>query len=142
MKSEGKKRMNHNRVAAVLDHAPRYSFKRLTRLAEDSGVSKAALSRLLRGGCTPTLRTLIKVSKSLERRLGRRIDPGELVSESGEYPTRFVCDLCGCKGCLPDFAFDADGKRRPEYRDWRPGLWTGDTLERQGEVWRHVEELE
>lgn len=141
-KDEGKRRKRHNRVAAVVAHAPRYAFKRLNRLAEDSGVSKAALSRLLRGDCTPTVRTLMKVSNAVGERLGRRIDPGELISEDGEYPTRFVCTLCGCKGCMPEFAYDSKGVLKPEYENWRPGLWTGDTLERESAVWREVEELE
>ena len=43
---------------------------------------------------------------------------------------------------MPEFAYDSKGELKPEYENWQPGLWTGDTLERESALWREVEELE
>lgn len=132
----------HNRVAAVLAHVPRYSFKRLQRLSTDAKVSKAALSRILRGASEPCYQTLVRIADAIGSHLGIRLDLRELVSKTGEYPTRFVCDLTRCKGCLPGFVFDEHGRVKPRYRNLKAGMWTGDTMEQKGPLWEAVEEIE
>lgn len=71
----------------------------LSRLAADSGVSHSAISRLVRNESEPTFRTMVLVTAALERRLGKRIDPRDLLTYSFGYPTATSCELTGCRGC-------------------------------------------
>lgn len=114
----------HNRIAAVLEHVPYYSFQGQVRLARDAGVSKSAVSRLLSGQTAPSFAVALAVTNALERRLGRRLDMRELLSLDGSYPTPSVCDLCGCGGCLPNRAYNPDDTLRPEYRHVPAGAWS------------------
>jgi hypothetical protein len=72
----------------------------------------------------------MKVVAALEDELGFRLDPRELVSLDGRYPTESVCELVGCPGCLPDEAYNEDGSLRPEYEDVPPGQWSAGPLAR------------
>ena len=121
----------HNRLGAVLSHVPWYWFKRLSRLSKDSGVSKSTISRILRGQSRPSYRTIAKLAAAIERRSKVRLDPRELVSEDGNYPTVFVCSLMKCPGCLPP------GSMAPKSK---AGLWTGDIAEDLSE-WEPILEL-
>ena len=114
----------HNRIAAVMAHIPWYSLEGLTRLAQEAGVSKSALSRLLSGQSRPSFALVWKLTKALEKRLGKALDPCELVSLDGTYPTPSVCVLCGCSGCLPEEVYDDQEKLRPEYQHLKPGAWS------------------
>jgi transcriptional regulator with XRE-family HTH domain len=130
----------HNRIAAVMLHATRYAFRSRSRLARDCGLSKSAVSRLLRGDSSPSYVVVARVADALERALGVPIDPRELVSETGEYPTTFVCSLVGCRGCLPDQVFHPEGEKRKEFQMVQAGFWTGDIAEAAGELWQPIEE--
>lgn len=105
-------------------HTSRYSFSGQARLAQDTGLSRAAVSRMLSGQSSPSFALVLAVTAALEKQLGKRIDPRELLTFSGEYPTASVCALCGCRGCLPDEAYRPDGTLRPEFRRVRPGEWS------------------
>jgi hypothetical protein len=105
----------HNRIAAVMEHVSFYSFQGQARLAADAGVSRSAVSRLLAGKAAPSFSVTVAVTAALERRVGRRFDPRELVSFDGTYPTASVCELCGCRGCLPEVAYDAEARLKPEF---------------------------
>lgn len=114
----------HNRLRAVMTHTVRYAFKGETRLAEDTGISRSSINRLINGQTSPSFALVCALSQSLSKELGRRIEPCELVSCDGSYPTQFVCELCSCKGCLPSQAYDENDNRRPEYAHIQPGQWS------------------
>jgi transcriptional regulator with XRE-family HTH domain len=80
-------------------HTTRYAFKGEARLAVDAGVSKSAVSRLVNGLSSPSFAVMSAIAGALEKHLGRVLDPRELVSFHGRYPTPSACDLCGCRGC-------------------------------------------
>lgn len=105
-------------------HTTRYAFKGLSRLAADCGVSKSTITRLAAGECRPSFELMLRVTASLERATCRAIDPRELISFDGTYPTPSVCDLVGCRGCLPDAAYDEDEQLRPGFRGIAPGSWS------------------
>src|SRR4051812_23859914 len=93
-----------NRFSDVMAHHSRYSFKGVSRLARDAGVSPSSVSRLISGKMNPSFLMVARLAKAIEKHTGVRIDPRDLLSENGDFPTPFVCDLVGCKGCLPDQA--------------------------------------
>ena len=114
----------HNRILALMAHTTRYAFQGETRLAKDAGVSKSAVSRLLTGQSSPSFALVVALTKALEKRLGRPLDPRDLISVDGVYPTASACELAGCKGCLPAEAYDANNCLRPEYKNVKPGQWS------------------
>lgn len=113
----------HNRILALMAHTTRYAFKGETRLAQDAGVSKSAVCRLLNGKSSPSFALVVAVTKALEKRLGRPLDPRELISLDGSYPTASACELAGCRGCLPVEAYDENNVLKPEFKDVKPGQW-------------------
>jgi transcriptional regulator with XRE-family HTH domain len=114
----------HNRVLALMAHTTRYAFKGESRLAADSGVSKSAVCRLINGQSSPSFALVCALTKALEKHLGKSLDPRELVSFDGSYPTPSVCELVGCKGCLPQEAYDEHDVLRDEFRGIKPGQWS------------------
>ncbi|HEX8237753.1 MAG TPA: helix-turn-helix transcriptional regulator [Abditibacteriaceae bacterium] len=126
-------RKPHNRLRAVMSHTTRYAFKGETRLAEDAGVSKSALNRLINGQSSPSFALVCALAAALSIHLNRRIEPCELVSCDGTYPTRYVCALCGCNGCLPGEAYDDEGILRSEYAHIKPGQWSTEDFPALGE---------
>ena len=119
----------HNRILALMAHTNRYAFKGESRLAHDAGVSKSAVCRLLNGQSSPSFALVSSITKALEPHLqrgleGRRLDPHELISLDGTYPTASACQLAGCKGCLPAEAYDEHNRLKPEFRDMKPGQWS------------------
>lgn len=104
-------------------HTTRYSFKGETRLARDAGVSKSAVCRLLNGHSSPSFALVVALTRALEKQLGRVLDPREVVSTDGSYPTASACELCNCKGCLPDSVYGPDNNLKAEYRHLKPGAW-------------------
>lgn len=114
----------HNRVDAVMNHVSRYQFEGRARLATDVGVSRSTISRMLNGQTTPSYALVQKVTDALSRHLGKPLDAEDLFSPSGSYRERSACRLSGCRGCLPEEAFDGRGRRRPEWRDAHPGDWS------------------
>ena len=113
----------HNRILALMAHTTRYAFQGETRLANDAGVSKSAVSRLLTGKSSPSFALVVALTKALEYRLGRPIDPRDLISLDGCYPTATACELAGCQGCLPAEAYDEQNRLKPEYKYVKPGQW-------------------
>lgn len=109
-----------------MEHVPRYSFMGATRLARDAGVSKSAVSRLMRGETSPSFAIVARIASALERSTGFAIDPREIVSESGEWGVPFVCALMGCKGCLASWMYDQEERVRPEFARVLPGRWSGE----------------
>lgn len=105
-------------------HTSRYAFQGRARLAADAGVSRSTISRLLNRRTSPSFVVVRAVTAALERHLRRPLDPRDLISHSGMYPTRSCCDLAGCPGCLPDEAYDSDGNRQPGWENARPGDWS------------------
>ncbi len=94
----------HNRLAPVMAHVNWYLFAPRMRLARDAGVSHSALSRVLSGQAAPSYTLACKVAGALEKRLGAslpdgHLDPRELFSLDGIYPTASVCELVDCPGC-------------------------------------------
>ncbi len=112
-----------NRVADLMAHTSRYSFKGTSRLAADAGVSPSAVSRLLHGKLNPSFVLVARVTGALEAQLGRRIDPRDLVAEHGEFLTAYACGLAACPGCLPENALDEFGDLKPAFEGIRPGAW-------------------
>lgn len=105
-------------------HIPRYAFRPQARLAADAGVSRSAVSRFLSGESNPSFALAMAVIQALERHLGRRIDPRDIVGLGDDWPTPTACELCGCPGCLPQEAYTPDDRIRPEYRNLAPGRWS------------------
>lgn len=116
-----------------MSHTTRYAFKGETRLAEDAAVSRSALNRLTNGQSSPSFALVCALAEALSKRLKRRIEPSEIVSCDGSYPTKYVCQLCGCKGCLPGEAYDEEENRRPEYAHIQPGQWSTEDFPTLGE---------
>lgn len=82
-------------------HINGYLLAPVTSLARDAGISHSALSRVLSGQAAPSFSLTCKVARALGRRLGTslpgsHLDPCELFSLDGTYPTASVCDLTGC----------------------------------------------
>ena len=106
-----------NRIRALMEHSTRYAFMGEARLAKDCGVSCAAISRLMSGKSSPSFALMVKITQAFERQFKKSIDPREIVSLDGSYPTASVCRLAGCKGCTPQAAWNEHDVLRPEYRD-------------------------
>lgn len=112
-----------NRFTDVMAHSDRFAFKGVTRLAREAGVSPSSVSRLINGRMNPSFLMVSRLTGALERTLGFRIDPRDLVAENGQFLCRHVCDLMACPGCLPDIAWDEFGSLKPTYADVDPGKW-------------------
>lgn len=124
----------HNRIAAIMAHTSRYSFRGTSRLAKDSGVAKSTICHLTHGKSSPLYVTVKRIVSNLEFQIARRLGVREVVSEDGRYPTPFVCRLVGCAGCMPEQAFLPDGTLKDEWADVEPGKWTGDVAEFEGRI--------
>lgn len=114
----------HNRIHVVLAHTSRYAFEPQARLAADVGVSRSTISRLINGRSSPSFALVQRITAALERALQRPLDPRELFSPDGTYPTPSGCALCGCQGCMPEEAFERGGQRKPAFRTMQPGDWS------------------
>ena len=113
-----------NRVAGVLQHIPAYYFSPQKGLAKDTGLSRSAVSRILNGETCPLGNAMLSISAALGRRLGKHIDPSELFSLDGTYPTPYICSLVGCPGCLPEGICDPECRVQTEYAHIEPGKWS------------------
>ena len=114
----------YNRLATVMTHTTRYSFQGQARLAFDVGCSRSTISRLVGGHTHPSFALVEAVTAALEKSLGKPLDPRELFSPDGTYPTASGCALCGCAGCFPEDAYDGRGNLKPAFRNLRPGDWS------------------
>jgi transcriptional regulator with XRE-family HTH domain len=104
-------------------HTKRYAFKGVPRLAKDAGIHRTTLSRVMHGKINPSMRVVSRIATALEKEVGKKIDPREIYAENGDFPTRYTCDLVGCRGCFPDAATDEFGDIKSAYRDVRLGQW-------------------
>jgi len=112
-----------NRVSDVMAHTKDYAFKGVSRLARDARVSPASVSRLINQKLNPSFALVARLTTALEKQLGMKIDPRDLVAENGRFLTKFACDLVACPGCLPDRAMDEFGAIKSAYRGIGPGRW-------------------
>ncbi len=120
-----------NRLPAIMAHTFWYAFEPQARLAKDAGVSRSTVSRLITGKINPSFRLVQAITSALTKRLNDTmdvpmtapLDPREVFSTDGYYPTASVCELAGCSGCLPEEAYDRHNVRKPEYRRMKPGDW-------------------
>jgi len=112
-----------NRLRQIVWHIPWYGFRTQTRLAEDSGVSQAAISRMMRGLTQPTLPVAQRVTDALSRRLNLPIELRDVFSPDGTYPTPSVCHLTRCSSCLPPTAYDESNRLKPEFRSSKANQW-------------------
>jgi hypothetical protein len=114
---------NISRLADLMAHSSRYSCHGVGRLAADAHVSSSAISRVIAGKRYPTYNMVMRIVSALEREFGIAIDPRDVVAENGAFPTPFVCDLVGCRGCMPEAATDEFHHVKHKYLDVRPGEW-------------------
>lgn len=112
-----------NRFDDVLVHTDRFAFYKIRRLAKDAGVSPSSVSRLINNQLNPSFALVARITAAIEMELGMKIDPRDLIAENGEFLTRSVCDLTGCRGCLPSAALDEFGRTLPAFTDVKPGTW-------------------
>ena len=114
----------HNRLASIMFHAERYTFRGMTRLAEDAGITLSALCKVAKGDRQPTYLLVTRIVGALEGQLGLRIDPRDVFTEDETYPTTHPCAACGCRGCLPPWSSDDDGNTAEAFKGVKAGTWT------------------
>ncbi len=112
-----------NRFADVMAHLDRFAFKGVARLAKDARVSPSTVSRIINGKLNPSFVLVARLTTALEKALGFKIDPRDLVAENGTFLTKFVCDLVGCRGCYPENATDEFGYVKAAFQKVEPGKW-------------------
>ena len=113
-----------NRIRAIMAHINYLSFEGQARLAREAGISPSAISRLVRGETNPSFTHVLALLRVFEKHLGKRIDPRDILILDGDYPTPSVCELCDCKGCLPDQFYNSDGTIKEEFKHIKPGEWS------------------
>ena len=113
-----------NRLRAVLLHVPYYTFEGCAKLARDTGLARSTVSRLIRGKISPSYVVVESIARAISHRWGNRLDPREVFTTNGSYPTPSTCALMGCSGCLPPEAWsEATDTLRPKWKQQRPGDW-------------------
>ena len=112
-----------NRFAEAMIHTSRYSIAGKARLAQDCGLSKMSVIRLLAGNHNPSYRVVHRVIAALEKELGRPLDARDLISYTRREWERSICEVCGCSGCLPAGALRDDGTIDPAYQNIPSGTW-------------------
>jgi len=132
-----------NRVKVLLVHIPKFSIQGQARLATEVGVSRSTISRLVHGRINPSYRLARGVTDVLARRLGKPLDMREVFSTDGTYLTPSGCALCRCHGCVPDVAWDEEGRLKTGWEDARPGDWSlacagTPELQREEKPWEEV----
>lgn len=93
-----------NRLEEIVCHSNWFLQCPRARLAREAGVSRATLLRLFAGGITPSFQVVWKITQAVERHFaqalgGKPLNPRELFSLDGNYPTPSACSLLGCPGC-------------------------------------------
>jgi transcriptional regulator with XRE-family HTH domain len=96
-------------------------------LADDTGLSRSTVSRLIRGLSEPSFAVAAAITNALEKQSKQSFDPRELLTIDS-FKTQHVCKLVGCPGCLPDEAFNEDNELKPEFKSIRPGAWSGNVI--------------
>jgi hypothetical protein len=79
---------SHNRIAAIMMHTDRRSFRGTSRLAADTGPCNSTISHLVRGTSGSLLVTLGRVTKVLVAQLGCLLDKQEVVAATDSYPIK------------------------------------------------------
>ena len=87
-----------SRIEAIMENVDRYMIDGRRRLMEDTGLSRTEVHRLVTGDCNPSYRVVLAVVEALERQVGERIDPREILSYGGAFE-RTVCAITRCRGC-------------------------------------------
>jgi hypothetical protein len=114
-----------NRLRAVLLHVPYYSIQGCARLAADTSLSRATISRLCTHTRSPSYAVAEEIAQAISRRAGREIATGDIFSTSGQFPTPSACALMGCKGCRPPEAWSEQTDRlKNRYAQQKPGEWS------------------
>jgi hypothetical protein len=111
------------RVEDLMAHARRYDFQGRIRFASDSGISVSTLRRIIVGETQMPFVVIVKVTEALEKQFKCRIDPRDVVSLGGAFPTPFACQVVGCAGCHPVSARDEFGALKEIYKSIKPGEW-------------------
>lgn len=126
-----------NRALYVLIHVPWYGFDGQQRLAADAGVAGSTISRILKGINIPRLVVQQNIADAFSRRLGLPIPAREVFSPDGTYPTLSCCQLCGCTGCFPPWAYNEDtDEPLPEWEYATPGVWSlGTSPTKSQSIW-------
>lgn len=84
---------NYNRIQEILALLHETNLLTERKLARDCGVSVSQLNRVRRGECVPSFFFMWALARSLERHVGRPIDPRDLLNFDGTYPTSCLHDL-------------------------------------------------
>jgi len=98
-----------------MEHSTRYAFMGSMRLAQDCGVSDAAICRLLSGYGSPSYAMIVRLTQAFEKEFKQAIDPRDVAAIDGAFITSTVCEVVGCKGCTPQAAWNDDNTLKPEY---------------------------
>ncbi len=112
-----------NRIADMMAHCTRFQFRGTAQLAYDAGVFPSSVTRLIHGQINPSFLLVARITSALERQLGFNIDPRDLVGESGQFLTKFLCEAVGCPGCLPENATGPTQELNPLFDGIRQGEW-------------------
>lgn len=113
-----------NRVRIALLHGWRYAFEGQARLAQDVGVSRSTISRLINNQTTPSQTLQEKIVRALSSDIGIPLRVRDVFSPDGTYPVRSGCRTFGCEGCFPEEAYDRHGNLLPHFEEQQPGDWT------------------
>lgn len=113
-----------NRLKAILLHIPYYSFEGSAKLARDTGLAPSSVSRIIRGKMSPSYVVVESIARAISHRWRKRLDPREIFTTNGSYPTPSTCELMGCLGCLPPEAWsETTDTLRSQWKQQRPGDW-------------------
>ena len=112
-----------NRFGDVMAHTTRYAFNGIERLAKDARIHPSTLSKIIGHRMAPSFAIVQLLTDALERELGFRIDPREVIALEGGFLTPHVCDLVRCNGCLPECAHDEMGDLKARFAGVLPGTW-------------------
>src|SRR5690349_19139762 len=69
-----------SRLLAIIEHIPAYAITGPVQLARDAGVSRSSVWRVAKGDTQLSYRVIVSIAAALEKRLGRPLDPREIVS--------------------------------------------------------------
>lgn len=84
---------SYNRIREILVYLNGTPVSSERGLACAIGVSPSALNRIIQGKCIPSFQTMAALSWVVEKHLGHRIDPRDILSFDGSYPTATVEQL-------------------------------------------------
>ncbi len=113
------------RLRAILLHIPYFSIEGTVRLAVACRVAPSTISRVLRGRVRPDIALRKAIARAISYRNREAIPVREIFPQVGDSLTLSVCELMGCRGCLPPEAWDEERDiLRDTWRGAKPGLWS------------------